>query len=357
MAGATVAVIMMLGAAPLTFAPAAMAFSLPLTLSQVSLGTGPGPITSSTHTKLQIELDAGMYGGPAAEPGCEAYASVALSTKQRGESHNWNLPIPCTELTETNKGTGTLKVASSSMGPLGQISLTFTPLAKPTTLKCNGGEQLTYREAVSGTLVFHTGSAGPNRWGTVDSIHKTLSAGKYTLLQLTYGSLSNCPTPKSSTMPCLRTFLFTASTPQGSPGTSRQVDTSRSPDNDAREVGAGRTVYLTSPAGAFRTDFAEVKVPAVKFTVAASDNRRIVVTTDRHGASGGATATTSGSAQVSRYACTIGGKSEQGVIRQWTSGSYTNAAKPLRFTDIYGAITVANYTGSLSLIANNYQAK
>jgi hypothetical protein len=318
-------------AAPASATPAAAAV-----MTDVALSSSLTAVTSSTSTKLDVDLYADK-STPQGEPVTESF-ETDLQTPTYTESHSWSLPIKAPAFTIATSDAGTLDLPAAATGPYGTVNLTITPIGPATRQSCDATDySLTKPVRLSGTFFFNTNSGGPHKWGTVGSATTKFTFTAGSTVETTYGlGAVACAPPYS--YPCTSGVTWDAANSSYSISLYGAATSATS-----GYVDGTRLVKLTTPTGATRYDYAYVTSPAPKLTLLAAGAASVAVTST---AAASGSATLHSTKPATSYTSPCGsGMSEH--VKDWSPATFTNGTPPLSVPEqIFGVISLTKPAGA-----------
>ena len=325
-----------LAAVGVTAAPASAAPAAAAVITDVSLSSSLTAVTSSTSTKLDVDIYADK-STPQGEPVSESFGTD-LQTPTYTESHSWSFPITAPAFTIAKTDAGTLDLPSVATAPYGTVQLTITPTGPTVKQPCDASDYVTTRPVrVAGTFFFNTNSAGAHKWGTVGSATTTFtfSTGSDVVTTFGYG-LGACAPPYS--VPCTSGVSWDAA------NSSYSVDLyGGSTSKTTGFIDGTRLVKLTTPTGATRYDSSYVTSPAPKLTPGAAGAASVAVTST---AAASGSATLNSTKRGTTYTEPCGAGSTE-TVKSWTPATFTNGTPPLSVPEqIFGAISLAKPAGA-----------
>ena len=280
-------------------------------------------LTSTTGKRLTLSVTAS---------GTSRGSTVTIGVAQGNESHLWSFKARAADVKIGSTGGGTVTLSNAQTGNRGRLSLRITPQATIGTRRC--GTQVVSRSrpvAVSGIAFFTTGTA----WGNVGRSTRAIALAGANNVTWAYDVTCPTSTPSCTTSLTWSTFRSTATSTEGISGSSNGTTAS---------ITAFRSLTLSVPAGASRTDVVTVRSAPVP-------------TFSQDGTSASLTAT-NGTGRVS--VAGSGGFSDSSPCRTGTTtgtqqdtswfGTATNGATPFRVgAQVLGAFTVKDgSTASIS---------
>jgi hypothetical protein len=303
-------------------------------LKDVSFNGTSTTVTSSSHTKLVVEVEA------SAEQGSAGSVSVELATPSFGESHDWSFQVPASAIS-IGAGKGSIKVPAASIAPYGTVSLKFSSAGKARKHACSAANyDLEQKVKVTGTFYFDSRSSGKHKWGHVGSKTKKFAFRAGSEIDRTYGSGGfEC---ENFTEPCASGTSFDAA----SPDFSVFIDGGSTGRHGSLSI--ERSTSLSAPAGAERNDFIEVAASAPKAKALGGGKERLTVSAPKRGAASGSfTLTATGKGKASSQTCKAGKHKRHEKVTTWESTNFTNGKKPISFHEaIFGPLTEATSTGN-----------
>lgn len=209
------------------------------------------------------------------------------------ESHTWSFDTPASSLVfNTKTGSGTV-TGGAATSPIAKIQLTFTTKRRSREA-CGTGSETMYKGFLKGTAEIVSGLP---RGGTVGGT------------RLGFGAKGSAPdvvvgTCTGTSDTCLSSVV--ADSPYSPAGVYAQAESTVEDGKQIAEISVSRTVHLTSPSQASRTDAALVTPP----TPPKWNNKTHVLTvTSTRGGMVTGSATISGGAPSSfSFSCKFGGK-------------------------------------------------
>jgi hypothetical protein len=294
-----------------------------VTYLQVSAGSVT-KVSSKHHRKLRVSMYASK--STAGKPSI----SVTVGLPNGRESHTWRFNLPKKGISISAKGSGHVKVSGAKTAHFLVASLKVTGKGHTHKSKCQGQLVGASRKAtVSGTFLVDTKAA----WGKVGSTKQKMHFATTSTVYWSYANTATCPTPPV-TNACAASTSWSLSK---STATS-YVSMYGGQSGKRAYVSGSRSVQLSKPAGASRSDFvtaAKAKKP--KLTVH-GDNTAVM---KAFAGKGSATLTATTPAPPSLTPCGTGSKQESS--QTWFGdGIHQNSPPAALPAKIYGAIKVPN---------------
>lgn len=295
-----------------------------------SITVNPQKVTSSSHTKLTVQINASKFsqGGS----GTSSSASFSLSAKGAPDSHNWGFPLSGHSVSyNTGTGKGTIKTGRQAK-PYGLIKTTVKKHGKPNVTKCHTYKSVSQPVVLHGKWGFNTHSKGKHKWG------KAVRSGKFKgTVYYSIGQFQQCG--PAFRIPCFKGVSWSAFHPFGS--SFNQVSLS---GNVGFSIFASRSVSLAKPRNASRNDYVMLTNKHQKFSV--RHGKATVKVGSGPGASGSATLKSPQAGnQGTPQAC---GRGHTETNTSWQA-SYKNGSKPLTVKEqIEGPLKLPNIAATSS---------
>jgi hypothetical protein len=256
---------------------------------------------------------------------------VAVESHNQAEEHDWTFKVPDTALSLSTKGRGRIHLTSRRSAGYAIVSLKASPSGPATVSRCQGKVATRTRHlSLSGTLLLRTRSTGKRAWGAVGSSHRTLHFSTRSKVTWVRDAATNCPTP---TIACRSTFLWQASV--GSFGDAAFLTS----DNVGAhaEIGGLRSVPLTKPAGATRSDLVTLPDSSSNQLIVNSDGSATMQATFR-----GGTATLTAPQPASTDVAPCGNGTRNVSVEFW-SASFANGPTPIHVpAQIFGGFSASD---------------
>ena len=285
--------------------------------------SGTVGITSGGHTwSLNVSLIGGSSGGP-------VIIDVLIETPHLSgtEIHDWGMQMPGADFT-VNKTTGAATINShSDLSPVASLNLSYKPTSH-TAGTCTAGSETDYTGTLTGSVTLTTGLKGLK-----------LSDAKAAFSTPNSLQVDNACVP-----PLACSFAAWGGGLGGAAGTPIAAGiTAGTPGHLVHFTNVNRKVSLSAPAGATRTDAAEVKATAPVFT---SKAKSLTVKGLASGAVTGA-GVISGAKLVTpgTETCTLAGKTYTQTSTSYNEASWSSSTQFKASTILTGTLKVAT-TGS-----------
>jgi len=306
--------------------------------STISLGSHLAKVhTSSGQTlKMLITASKGTSNG--------ATVGVVLATHSpynKGETHSWLFQVASNDFTyKSSSGAGTV---NASLGKYGTVSLSFAKTGQSTS-KCEvSGTRTIVKGKLHGAVHFDTNT---NAWGKVDNKNLTFDTPNVVTVA---NSCNDGETP-GGTPTC-----FTATTWSAPPvigGNSSFVSgfSRKAGSKTITTITGTRTVQLSKPAGASRTDTLVAAAPAPT----ASGNTLTVKTSSSGPVSGSAKIKGGSPQSTPGYACTINGNKKTEHSKSYYASDGWSSATGIKFNFKASADLVSAKNGASGWAQNSY---
>jgi hypothetical protein len=289
---------------------------------------GTPTVTSSTHHKLVVDIDAAYNTG---SPNDTTQFDITLNTPGGAESHQWILAVPNKVFALNSHGGGTLMVPPARIAPYGIVRMTFTPIGAPKTQTCSPTSYVqTQRERLTGRFYFDSASTGKQRWGTVGRKHGVTTFTKSVTLDSGFGqTLTFCEASHQPTS-CQSTLYWDVH------NKADTVSVGGSTYGKGHAYVEGRRyVPLTKPAGAVRMDVVFSAMPPPTLTLGAGGAATMSLTSKGRWLSGSAKLVGSTTITTTPYPCG-NGDADTDTDQEW-SATVANGAPPFELNaQIFG---------------------
>lgn len=308
----------------------------------VIVGSRTG-VTTTKGKRVTVSVSGfrGIAGGMrTVVPARASNSQLAIGISRAGESHHFGFAIPDSALSLSKSFSGKIAPGTDNTLPIAKLNLTATPRGAATTTKCAG--KVTSRTqplTLSGVFYLNTRS-GTNGWGAVGSTTKPFSFST-TATATRYYDAGDCETPYPNPACESSTYWTLSSSAATLNGTGKRVT-------------AIRTVNLTKPAGAARSD---VRTATARSAVLTQNNEtktaRLVITGNGGSIKGKAVLNGKNRSLGDREPCGTAGKKLR--YASWYPATLASSRSPLTMKDIYGTMQVTDpqYVGlSRSFVTN-----
>jgi len=316
--GAVLAVTLSLATLGTAAAPASAATNLSYFLTAGTVG-----ITSGGHTwNLNVSLIGGSSGGPVT-------IDVLIETPHLSgtEIHDWGMQMPGADFT-VNKTTGAATINShSDLSPVASLNLSYKPTSHSAGT-CSAGSETDYLGTLTGSVTLTTGLKGLK-----------LSDAK-----ATFSTPNSLQVDAACVPPLACSFASWGGGVGGAPTAPIAAGIAAgTPGHLVHFTDVIRKVSLSAPAGATRTDGADVKAAAPVFN---SKAKSLTVKGLASGAVTGA-GVISGTKLVipGTETCTLDGTTYTQTSTDYNEASWTSSKQFVASTILTGTLKVAT-TGS-----------
>lgn len=282
-------------------------------------------IVSSTGHQLRLHVLA--LGSDS-----NSQVSIQVQTRSGVEEHDWNFDVPTSVVSLSTTGKGRIHLTAKRTGGRATVLLRTSPVGGVTRSTCHRKTATKTRHVtLTGTVLLHTRTHGKHAWGNLGSAHKALRFSTKSKVVRTLRAASNCPTPE---FPCRNTFAWQAS--GGPPG---ELDFFVGINQGAHAQIAGfRSVQLSGPPGASRSDILQFPQKAPNQLIVATDHSATLQATFR-----GGTATLSGAPPPQKATQPCGKAGKKKVSVEFWSADFANGATPILLpAQVFGDISLAD---------------
>jgi hypothetical protein len=307
-------------------APGSAVATAPGTLSELRLASSGLAVTSSTHHKLIVTIDAQVSEGV-------DNATVNISLPNASEAHIWTFNLPSGLFKQSASGV-TLTLHNAQLAPFGLLKLIGTNAGTATTTNCGEGDYGVVQPiSLSGRLFFNPHSTGRQRWGGVGNKNKNLTFNAGSTVTTEYGTGGSCNDANAvacSNGPELTILGATLIVSAQTNGKKTLVD-------------ALRGVELPKPNGASRLDeaVATANKPTIHILnggiVGSADLELTTPKSSR--ASGGFSMSSTGKYMRSTDPCHRGSVNTQEHDKFWDTATYSIGTPTLRIPEqVFGVL-------------------
>jgi hypothetical protein len=293
-------------------------------LSYSSLSTSGALVTSSSHTKLQVFVDAFANAGDPAS----SDVSIFVAPPTGNESHTWRFKASAKQLRLGSTGSINLP-----LGPYGVIKLHYKPAGKAHKQSCDAADYaVNQKVSISGKLAFNTRSSGKHKWGKFARKHFRFHAGSTVTRSYGEGS-GNC---HSVTPHCASSISYSVSSQDFSVFMDGFTHGKRG------SLNVDRTVQLSTPHGAVREDDVTIRTAKPKVVKGQHQETVLKITTAK---SGSFALTYNGGGQKSSEPCKKGKHKTSEQLVSYGPAVYKNGKPPLVVHEaVFGPIRMPKST-------------
>jgi hypothetical protein len=309
-------------------------------VTSIALGSHLNKVHTSTGKTLKLFLTASKNTANGSND--KASVGVILSTHTpygKGETHSWSFGVPRSDFDYTaSSGNGSV---DASLGKYGTLKLTFNKTSQSSSKCVVSGSRTIVKGRLHGAIHFDTNT---NAWGKVDdgtftfdtpnsiSVSKSCNDGEGS------GGTPTCFTATTWSGPFSSDGGFISGSSQTTGGTTKTV------------ISGSRTVNLSKPTGATRTDVLTASAPAPS-----ANGSTLTVKTSSSGPVSGSAKIAGDAPQSSPgYACKINGSKKTEHAKSYYSATGWSSPNGIKFNFKASADLVSSKNGSGSWSKNSY---